>query len=87
MWTGSRSALHSCHRRRLSHRVDSKTNRELVGRARGEYVKKLCAQTVAPGVLAYDDGEVAVWAAVAKAADTQSVSGGFPHVLMRLNLQ
>ncbi|HKN42722.1 MAG TPA: hypothetical protein VJW23_02270, partial [Propionibacteriaceae bacterium] len=26
----------------LSHRVDSKTNRELVGPARGEYVKKLC---------------------------------------------
>ena len=49
----------------LSHRVDSKTNRQLVGRSRGEYVKKLCASEVAPGVLAYEDGEVAGWAAVA----------------------
>jgi GNAT superfamily N-acetyltransferase len=49
----------------LSHRIDSKTNRELVGRCRGEYVKELCASKVAPGVLAYEDGEVAGWAAVA----------------------
>ena len=35
----------------LSHRLDSKTNRELVGPARGEYVKKLCRRPVAPGVL------------------------------------
>jgi GNAT superfamily N-acetyltransferase len=49
----------------LSHRVDSKTNRELVGRSRGEYVKKLCGSKVAPGVLAYEDDEVAGWAAVA----------------------
>ena len=45
----------------LSHRVDSKTNRELVGAARGEYVRGLCNRTVAPGVLAYD-GEVVVGA-------------------------
>src|SRR5215510_10609660 len=49
----------------LSHRLDWKTNRELVGRARGEYVKKLCSRTVAPGVLAYFDAEVVGWAAVA----------------------
>jgi len=49
----------------LSHRLDWKTNRELVGRARGEYVKRLCSRTVAPGVLAYSDAEVAGWAAVA----------------------
>jgi hypothetical protein len=45
----------------LSHRLDWKTNRELVGRARGEYVKRLCSRTVAPGVLAYSDAEVAGW--------------------------
>lgn len=49
----------------LSHRLDWKTNRELVGRARGEYVKKLCSRTVAPGVLAYSGAEVVGWAAVA----------------------
>jgi GNAT superfamily N-acetyltransferase len=49
----------------LSHRVDSKTNRELIGRARGEYVRKLTRRAVAPGVLAYDDAEVVGWAAVA----------------------
>jgi GNAT superfamily N-acetyltransferase len=49
----------------LSHRLDSKTNRALTGRARGEYVKMLCGRRVAPGVLAYADGEVAGWAAVA----------------------
>ena len=49
----------------LSHRLDSKTNRSLVGRARGEYVKTLCGRSVAPGVLAYEDLEVVGWAAVA----------------------
>ena len=37
----------------LSHRLDSKTNRALVGPARGEYVKELTGRKVAPGVLAY----------------------------------
>jgi GNAT superfamily N-acetyltransferase len=49
----------------LSHRLDSKTNRELVGPARGEYVKNLCSREVAPGVLGYQDVEVVGWAAVA----------------------
>jgi GNAT superfamily N-acetyltransferase len=48
----------------LSHRLDSKTNRALVGPARGEYVKKLVSRPVAPGVLAYDGVEVVGWAAV-----------------------
>jgi GNAT superfamily N-acetyltransferase len=65
----------------LSHRVDSKTNRELVGRARGEYVKKLCSRTVAPGVLAYEDGEVVGWAAVAPRAELPFArSKKIPHV-------
>jgi GNAT superfamily N-acetyltransferase len=49
----------------LSHRVDSRTNRELVGPARGEYVRKLCSLPVAPGVLGYDGDEVVGWSAVA----------------------
>ena len=67
----------------LSHRLDWKTNRTLTGPARGEYVRKLCGRDVAPGVLAYTDAEVAGFT---KAADTRSVAGGFPRVLMRLDL-
>lgn len=52
----------------LSHRLDSRTNRSLVGCERGEYVRTLCRRTVPPGVLAYDDGEVAGWAGVAPRA-------------------
>lgn len=53
----------------LSHRLDSKTNRELVGPARGEYVRMLCSRDVPPGVLGYLDGEVVGWAAVAPRAE------------------
>ncbi len=53
----------------LSHRLDAKTNRELVGPARGAHVRELCGRDVAPGVLAYDDGEVVGWAAVAPRAE------------------
>ena len=52
----------------LSHRLDSRTNRELVGPARGEYVRRLTGRPIAPGVLAYDGGEVVGWAAVAPRA-------------------
>jgi len=65
----------------LSHRVDSKTNRELVGPARGDYVKKLCSRKVAPGVLAYDDDEVVGWAAVAPRSELPFArSTKIPHV-------
>src|SRR5215471_5729942 len=65
----------------LSHRLDSKTNRSLTGRARGEYVKMLCGRRVAPGVLAYADGEVAGWAAVAPRSELPFArSTKIPHV-------
>jgi GNAT superfamily N-acetyltransferase len=65
----------------LSHRLDWKTNRELVGRARGEYVKRLCSRTVAPGVLAYSDAEVVGWAAVAPRSELPFArSIKIPHV-------
>ena len=65
----------------LSHRLDAKTNRSLTGRARGEYVKMLCGRRVAPGVLAYADGEVAGWAAVAPRSDLPFArSAKIPHV-------
>ena len=65
----------------LSHRVDSKTNRALVGRDRGEYVKRLCRRKVAPGVLAYEDAEVVGWTAVAPRSElpfTRSTT--IPHI-------
>ncbi|MEQ7011288.1 GNAT family N-acetyltransferase [Actinopolymorpha sp. B17G11] len=65
----------------LSHRLDSKTNRELVGRARGDHVRKLCSRKVAPGVLGYEDGEVVGWAAVAPRAELPFArSRKIPHV-------
>jgi GNAT superfamily N-acetyltransferase len=65
----------------LSHRIDSRTNRELVGPARGEYVRGLCRRDVAPGVLAYDDGEVVGWAAVAPRSELPFArSTKIPHV-------
>jgi GNAT superfamily N-acetyltransferase len=65
----------------LSHRVDARTNEELVGPARGEYVRSLCGSDHGPGVLAYDDGEVVGWAAVAPRADLPFArSRKIPHV-------
>jgi GNAT superfamily N-acetyltransferase len=53
----------------LSHRVDSRTNQSLARRERGEYMRELVGRSVPPGVLAYDDGEVCGWAAVAPRAE------------------
>lgn len=65
----------------LSHRVDAKTNNSLVGPARGEYVRALCHRDVAPGVLAYDDHEVAGWAAAAPRSELPFArSRKIPHV-------
>ena len=65
----------------LSHRVDSKTNNELVGPARGEYVRSLCGRDTGPGVLAYADGEAVGWAAVAPRAELPFArSRVIPHV-------
>ncbi|MGH3367065.1 MAG: GNAT family N-acetyltransferase [Nocardioidaceae bacterium] len=65
----------------LSHRIDSKISRELVGPARGAYVRELCSRTVAPGVLGFQDGEVVGWAAVAPRAELPFArSTKIPHV-------
>ena len=65
----------------LSHRIDSRTNRELVGPARGEYVRRLCERAVAPGVLAYDGATVVGWAAVAPRSELPFArSTKIPHV-------
>ena len=65
----------------LSHRIDAKTNRKLVGSARGEYVRMLCSRDVAPGVLAYDGQTVVGWAAVAPRSELPFArSRKIPHV-------
>jgi GNAT superfamily N-acetyltransferase len=65
----------------LSHRLDSKTNRELREPERTEYVRQLCSREVAPGVLAYDEGVVAGWAAVAPRSELPFArSRKIPHV-------
>ncbi len=65
----------------LSHRLDAKTNRSLLGPARAEFVRGLCARDVAPGVLAYDGDTVVGWAAVAPRSELPFArSRKIPHV-------
>lgn len=65
----------------LSHRLDSRTNRSLVGPARGEYVRELTRRPVAPGVLGYDGDVVVGWAAVAPRSELPFArSRTIPHV-------
>ncbi|MBF4994303.1 GNAT family N-acetyltransferase [Arthrobacter gandavensis] len=66
----------------LSYRLaSSRLNQELRGPARGEYVRNLVRQEPPPGVLAYDDGEPAGWAAIHPRADTSFArSRKIPHV-------
>jgi GNAT superfamily N-acetyltransferase len=65
----------------LSHRLDARTNRELAGPARGEYVRELCGRKVTPGVLAYSGAEVAGRAATAPRSELPFArSAKIPHV-------
>jgi GNAT superfamily N-acetyltransferase len=65
----------------LSHRLESRSSRSLVGRARGEFVRDLTRRPVAPGVLAYDGDEVVGWAAVAPRSELPFArSTKIPHV-------
>jgi GNAT superfamily N-acetyltransferase len=66
----------------LSWRLGSKENRELAGTARAEKVRELCARRRAPGVLAYEDGEVVGWAGVAPRSELHPFANSrrIPHV-------
>jgi GNAT superfamily N-acetyltransferase len=66
----------------LSWRLSSKENRALVGTERADRVRELCARPVAPGVLAYLDGEVVGWAGVAPRAELHPIENSWriPHV-------
>lgn len=64
----------------LSYRLPPKENRALVGPARGKRVKQLLGEGPL-GVLAYEDGEVLGWAAVAPRAETSFARNRkIPHV-------
>ncbi|HEV7948792.1 MAG TPA: GNAT family N-acetyltransferase [Glaciihabitans sp.] len=66
----------------LSWRLGSVENRSLVGAARADRVKQLCERELAPGVLAYVDGEVGGWAGIAPRAELQPFarSKKIPHI-------
>ncbi|MFC0682274.1 GNAT family N-acetyltransferase [Lysobacter korlensis] len=66
----------------LSWRLGSKENRSLVGSQRAEKVRELCARDLAPGVLAYRDGEVAGWAGIAPRAELHPFANSrkIPHL-------
>lgn len=65
----------------LSYRIPSKENLALAGIERGERVKQLVRQKIAPGVLAYDGDEVVGWAAVHPRPDTSfATNRKIPHV-------
>jgi GNAT superfamily N-acetyltransferase len=57
----------------LSWRLSSKENRQLVGPARAEKVRELCERQVAPGVLAYLDGEPVGWAGIAPRSELHPI--------------
>jgi len=66
----------------LSWRLSSKENRSLAGTARADKVRELCARELAPGVLAYRDGEVAGWAGIAPRAELHPFANSrkIPHL-------
>ena len=66
----------------LSWRLSAKENQSLVGPARADKVRELCARDLAPGVLAYRDGDVAGWAGIAPRAELAPFANSrkIPHL-------
>lgn len=66
----------------LSWRLSSRENRELTGTARADKVRELCSRDLAPGVLAYLEGEVAGWAGVAPRSELHPFANSrkIPHI-------
>jgi GNAT superfamily N-acetyltransferase len=66
----------------LSWRLGSKENRQLVGVARADKVRELCARPLAPGVLAYLEGDAVGWAGIAPRSELHPIehSRRIPHV-------
>ena len=66
----------------LSWRLGSKENRELTGTDRADKVRELCSRQLAPGVLAYIDGDVVGWAGVAPRSELHPFANSrkIPHI-------
>ncbi|MET0934228.1 MAG: GNAT family N-acetyltransferase [Mycetocola sp.] len=66
----------------LSWRLSSKENRELAGTARADKVRGLCARELAPGVLAYLEGEPVGWAGIAPRSELHPIENSrrIPHL-------
>jgi GNAT superfamily N-acetyltransferase len=66
----------------LSWRLSSQENRSLKGTQRADKVRELCARPLAPGVLAYIEGEVVGWAGIAPRAELHpfNTSRKIPHL-------
>ncbi|SFN97312.1 GNAT family N-acetyltransferase [Mycetocola miduiensis] len=66
----------------LSWRLSSKENRELMGTARADKVRELCARELAPGVLAYLGDEPVGWAGIAPRSELHPIehSRRIPHI-------
>lgn len=66
----------------LSWRLSSRENRELKGTDRADKVRELCSRDIAPGVLAFIDGDVAGWAGVAPRSELHPFANSrkIPHI-------
>jgi GNAT superfamily N-acetyltransferase len=66
----------------LTYRLTPKENRELDAHERPERVRALCRRRLAPGVLAYRDGEVVGWSGVAPRSELAAFrdSTRIPHL-------
>ncbi|MET4639008.1 GNAT family N-acetyltransferase [Mycetocola sp. 2940] len=66
----------------LSWRLSSKENRSLAGTARADKVRELCARELAPGVLAYLDGDPVGWAGIAPRSELHPIENSrkIPHL-------
>jgi GNAT superfamily N-acetyltransferase len=57
----------------LVYRLDSRTNRQLGAEERRERMRQLCAESVPPGVLAYDGADVVGWAGIAPRSEVRGI--------------
>ena len=66
----------------LSWRLPAQQNRQLTGIERADAVRALCARPIAPGVLAYQAGQVVGWAGVAPRTELHPFahSKKIPHI-------
>jgi GNAT superfamily N-acetyltransferase len=57
----------------LVYRLDARTNRELSAGERREHLRRLCGESLPPGVLGYAGSEVVGWAGIAPRAEVRGI--------------